>query len=421
MKKLVIFDLDGTLLDTRRDLTECMNAMLDKFNMPKIDDEKTRRYIGYGARRFVEQSIGEKNSAMTDECLACYNKIYELSAYDNTSIYPGIGKLLTELKRRGVKTAIVSNKPQEAVNAIYKKFLSEYSFDYIYGHRDGDAHKPDPTCVNAVLNAVGADKADTVYVGDSEVDVETANNAGIDCVSVLWGYRDKATLSAAGADCYAKNSTQLKNRILYYFGRHHMKKFFNEFKTFISRGNVLDMAVGVIIGAAFSAIVNSLVKDIITPLISLLTGGISLDKLNLILRPAVLAEDGVTVVKAALTFNYGSFIQSIINFLIIAWTVFLFVKAAIGVKKSLDYNDNMKNVVQKKLDADEKLTSIESKWLARKLKKDPADAPKKTAPKTAAPAAAAAAPTATELLLKDILAELKAANADKTPDEKTAK
>ena len=182
-----------------------------------------------------------------------------------------------------------------------------------------------------------------------------------------------------------------------------MKKLFADFKKFIARGNVLDMAVGVIIGSAFSAIVNSLVKDVITPVISIITGGTDLTKLVWELKPAVLDELG-EVVTPALTLSYGNFIQAIINFLLIAISVFLFVKLISQVQKKLDFNANMKQAIQEKLDKDEDLYVIEQKWMKRMEKRDPANLPKKTiAPEPPAPAE----PSSTDKLLMQILDELK--------------
>ena len=185
-----------------------------------------------------------------------------------------------------------------------------------------------------------------------------------------------------------------------------MKKLFAEFKKFITKGNVLDMAVGVIIGTAFSAIVNSLVKDVITPAISVITGGVNLTDQVWVLKEAVVEiVDGVeTVVTPAITLNYGNFIQAIINFLLIAISVFAFVKIIAGIQKTLDFNANMKALVQKKLDSDEPLNAVEQKWLEKITKRDPANAPKKT---IAPPPPAPAEPSSTDKLLMQILEELK--------------
>lgn len=149
-----------------------------------------------------------------------------------------------------------------------------------------------------------------------------------------------------------------------------MKKLIEDFKKFITKGNVVDMAVAVIIGAAFNKIVSSLVADIITPLISLFIGKVDFTELKIILREA-------TETMPELTLNYGVFIQYIFDFLIIALTVFVMVKVFTKLKESADYNLQMTKIVQKKLDTDEKLNKIEKRWLKRYTKAYPDLAPKK--------------------------------------------
>ena len=189
-----------------------------------------------------------------------------------------------------------------------------------------------------------------------------------------------------------------------------MKKIIEDFKKFITKGNVVDMAVAVIIGAAFNKIVSSLVADIITPLISLLLGKVDFTELNLILREA-------TETTPALTLNYGLFIQYIIDFFIIALTVFFMVKVFTKLKESADYNLQMTKIVQKKLDEDEPLNRLERKWLKRYTKRFPDLAPKKTnneeQPAVEEPAKETLSKT--EQLLTDILLELK--NGSKTTDK----
>lgn len=181
-----------------------------------------------------------------------------------------------------------------------------------------------------------------------------------------------------------------------------MRKFFQEFKKFITKGNVVDLAVAVIIGAAFNKIVSSLVADVITPLISLALGKVDFTELKIILRP----ENGDI---AALTLNYGVFIQTIIDFLIIGLTIFLIVKIFNHFKKVTDFNANMCKNVQEKLDKDEELNDLEKKWLKRYTKRNPETAPKKKVPEEPKPEVKPE-PTVTEKLLTEILAELKNKN-----------
>ncbi len=182
-----------------------------------------------------------------------------------------------------------------------------------------------------------------------------------------------------------------------------MRKFFQEFKKFITKGNVVDLAVAVIIGAAFNKIVSSLVADILTPLISLALGEVNFSELKIILRPAT-----ETAQEIALT--YGVFFQAIFDFLIIGLTIFIIVKLFNHFKKVTDLNANMIKIVQDKLDKDEELNDLEKRWLKRYTKRNPDLAPKKKVPEQPKPEVKPE-PTLTEKLLTEILAELKNNNA----------
>ena len=173
-----------------------------------------------------------------------------------------------------------------------------------------------------------------------------------------------------------------------------MRKFFQEFKKFITKGNVVDLAVAVIIGAAFNKIVSSLVADILTPLISLALGDVNFSELAIVLSPNTEP------------LKYGAFLQTIFDFLIIALTIFVIVKIFNHFKKVTDFNANMTKLVQEKLDKDEELNKIEANWLKRYTKRNPDLAPKKKVPEEPKPEVKPE-PTVTEKLLTEILAELK--------------
>ena len=178
-----------------------------------------------------------------------------------------------------------------------------------------------------------------------------------------------------------------------------MRKFFQDFKKFITKGNIVDLAVAVVIGAAFNKIVSSLVADVITPLISLALGKVDFSELSVVLRPA-------TETAEALLLPYGVFIQSIIDFLIIGLSIFILVKIYNRFQKIADFNANMIKIVQEKLDKDEELNVIEQRWLKRYSKHNPDTAPKKTLPEEPKEEPKPEL-TLTEQLLTDILAELK--------------
>lgn len=194
--------------------------------------------------------------------------------------------------------------------------------------------------------------------------------------------------------------------------KNHLKEFFSDFKKFITKGNIVDLAVAVVIGGAFNKIVSSLVAQIITPIISLATGNVNFVDLKWVLREAVLAEDGAVKV-AEIAIGYGQFFQYIIDFLIIGLTVFVMVKLFTHFKKKLDFNANMCEEVQEKFNKGEELNEFEKRWYKRFKKRNPDLAPKTLEEQAAAAAAAAPAPvkapepTATEKLLQEILEEIK--------------
>lgn len=407
MKKLIVFDLDGTLLYTARGLRKAMNMALEKNGCELITEKQTTQYVGNGSLVFAQKACKdqEKVQAVHKDFLT----FYASKDIEKPTPYEGIKEVLSFVKKSGYKIAVFSNKPQFATVALCNEIFGENTFDYILGHVEGEPLKPNPSGMEKIITALNVTKQETLHIGDGDADALVANNCGVDFIGALWGFRSKKQLKSCGAKKFAYSPSDLINLILYFHGRKKVKNLFAEFKKFISKGNVLDMAVGVIIGSAFSAIVNSLVKDVITPVISLVTGGVNLADQVWTLKEAVIeVVDGVeTVVTPALTLNYGNFIQAIINFLLIAITVFLFVKTIVAVQKSLDVNANMKAAIQKKLDNDEALNAVEEKWMARMQKKDPSNVPTKT---VAPPPPAPAEPSSTDKLLMQILEELKKEN-----------
>ena len=209
MKKLVIFDLDGTLLYTLEDINKSLNYVLEKHGYRAVSVEETEKMVGYGAKNLIAQASlesGEKLEELFIELTAvmkeCDNSL--------TVLYKGLNETLIALKNQGVKLAIVSNKPDVAVKEIYNQKLKEYDFNYVAGANPNlYPVKPNGQCVEYCLNALNVDKKDAVYVGDSEVDVETAKNAGIDCISVLWGYRKKPDIEKVGGSNFVSKTSEL--------------------------------------------------------------------------------------------------------------------------------------------------------------------------------------------------------------------
>lgn len=211
MYNTVIFDLDGTLLDTLDDLTNAVNYALTEMGMPSRTKEEVRRFVGNGARRLFELAVPDGiENPLFEETLGKFNEYYGAHCNDCTKSYDGMTELLKWLKERGYALAIVSNKPDFAV-----KELSRIYFDGLVetavGEREGIARKPAPDTVLAALKELGRNKEEAVYVGDSEVDVATAANAGIPCISVLWGFRDRERLTLNGAENFAASPEDIKS------------------------------------------------------------------------------------------------------------------------------------------------------------------------------------------------------------------
>ncbi|MDE7162775.1 MAG: HAD family hydrolase [Clostridia bacterium] len=214
MYKAVIFDLDGTLLDSLNDILFILNNTLEHFGLPQITREQAKNYIGNGARELVRLAIGSENAHRLDEILAYYKKEYALSDNKLASLYDGEEAALCAFKERGVKIAILTNKPHAAAMRANGIFFKKFGFDLILGQTDGIALKPAPDAVYKIVEELRVKKEECLFVGDGETDVETAKNAGMDCVSVLWGYRTKEQLEAAGATRFAENFKKLQREIL---------------------------------------------------------------------------------------------------------------------------------------------------------------------------------------------------------------
>ena len=187
--KAVLFDLDGTLLDTLDDLTDSVNVILEKYEFPRQEREEVRRYLGNGSERLMRAVLPKNiNEADFAKYLEEYKAYYEAHKEEKTGPYPGIPELLWELHRRGLKIGVVSNKFDLAVKGLCEKYFST-CIDGAVGEMEsaGIHRKPAPDMVFAAAEWLGVAIEDCLYVGDSEVDILTAENADMDCVSVCWG------------------------------------------------------------------------------------------------------------------------------------------------------------------------------------------------------------------------------------------
>ena len=200
MKKYdtVIFDLDGTLLNTLTDLTDAVNYALAKCGLPLRKADEVRQYLGDGYKLLIERAAGGGTDCL-DTAYAHFTEYYSQHMEDNTSPYDGVLDALKKLHAAGKKTAIVSNKGDAAVKVLCRKFFYPYIAEY-YGVTDAMPKKPAPDMLFAAMKKLGADKSTTVMLGDGEADIEMARGAGIDIISVSWGYRTREFLHSNGAD-----------------------------------------------------------------------------------------------------------------------------------------------------------------------------------------------------------------------------
>ncbi len=195
----IIWDMDGTLLDTLDDLADSVNAALTEFQLPVRTRDEIRSFIGNGIIRLLELSVpGGKEHPRFDEIVSFFKSCYAKNSSNKTKPYPGLDKVMPELKKRGYRMAIVSNKIDSAVKALAELFFYGL-MDAAIGNSEGLRRKPFPDEVLEALRIMGAEKESAVYIGDTEVDIETAKNAGLDCICVSWGYRSRQELLAQGA------------------------------------------------------------------------------------------------------------------------------------------------------------------------------------------------------------------------------
>lgn len=207
--QLAIFDLDGTLLDTLEDLADSTNYIMKRFGYPERTLKEVRRFVGNGIRKLLERSAPKGTPAdEIDRMFELFKEYYGAHCADKTKPYDGIMELLSALQKQGIKLAVVSNKADYAVKALCEQYFSGF-FDEAVGEREGIARKPAPDTVNEVLKNLQMEKSQAVYIGDSEVDVQTAKNAVMDCIAVDWGFRDKEVLEEAGAEIIVSTPAEL--------------------------------------------------------------------------------------------------------------------------------------------------------------------------------------------------------------------
>ena len=211
MYKAIIFDLDGTLLDTSKDICENLNKTFKNFSLPEISLEQTIEYVGNGARKLVERAVLQNDSELIEKVYLDFSKRYADCDNNLTCLYPDESEVLQNFKNAGIKLAILTNKPQRATDGVFAKFLSNFGFSIVLGQTEYRPLKPNPASVFEILESFEVESKDCLFVGDGETDIQTAKNAGIDCACVLWGFRTKKQLEKAGGKLFVSSFSELEN------------------------------------------------------------------------------------------------------------------------------------------------------------------------------------------------------------------
>ena len=215
--KAAIFDLDGTLLDTLDDLWDAVNHTMENFDFPRRTREEVRAFVGNGVERLIELSLsleeGQTHPQFA-EIVAFYRAYYAKNSEHKTAPYTGVTEVIRRLLDNGIAVSVVSNKPHGATVTLCAKYFPEITV--VCGEREAEGirRKPYPDTVFRAVGDLGLNVSDCVYIGDSEVDIQTAANAGMDCISVLWGFRDEDELRREGGTVFVRTAGELYEAIV---------------------------------------------------------------------------------------------------------------------------------------------------------------------------------------------------------------
>lgn len=211
MIKLCIFDMDGTVVNTINSIAYFANNALNKHGYPSIDVERYKKLVGNGADILVHRMLAEVggDDGDFDAVSKDYNESYDNDFFYLTEPYAGIIEMLSELEKRGIKAAILSNKPNSTAKKVSDKLFGSRLVALCYGAREGKALKPDPQSVLEIIDEFKVKKEECLYIGDTATDMKTAENAGLFSVGVLWGFRDRAELESANAKIIVENPKEI--------------------------------------------------------------------------------------------------------------------------------------------------------------------------------------------------------------------
>lgn len=210
---IVIFDLDGTLLNTIGDLAASVDYVMRSRNLPEHTDAEYRQMVGGGIKRLVERALPAElaaNETYVDECVTQFRRYYVDNIDRHTVPYDGMCELLRDLQLKGVKLAVASNKFQHGTDRLVSKFFGDIDFVAVEGNREGAPLKPDPQIVTGILSRAGIAPERAVMIGDSGIDIRTAQAAGIDSIGVAWGFRFAEELYETGAKCVVSEVEELR-------------------------------------------------------------------------------------------------------------------------------------------------------------------------------------------------------------------
>ena len=207
--KLVTFDLDGTLVDTLEDLRQSVNQALEELSLPRHSSDSFRMNVGSGARFMIARSLPDDRQDLLDTVLQMQKAYYQEHLCDRSRAYPGIREMLNELKQGEYKLAVLSNKPDPYTREIIERLFEQDIFDIVMGNRQGMPLKPDPGCVLEIAGQLLVSAEQAAFVGDTSIDMQTANRAGMLAVGVSWGFREAEELRENGCQMLIDSPEEL--------------------------------------------------------------------------------------------------------------------------------------------------------------------------------------------------------------------
>lgn len=213
MKKTVIFDLDGTLLDSIEDIASSMNKVLESLQLPTHKIEDYKHFVGGGVDILVENALSNQSKEIKDEVIKRFKIEYDGKLHSKTLPYDGIYELLDELKKLDINLAVLSNKPHEFTVSYVNHFFKNYNFKEIHGQKKDVPKKPDPKAALDIVKCLDSSCENTYFIGDTKIDMQTAKSANMTAIGVLWGFRDEKELKEHGADFIVKEPLEIINII----------------------------------------------------------------------------------------------------------------------------------------------------------------------------------------------------------------